>query len=82
MRASNRAGAWTCEVMECMLVLNKYIITSQVPAPSRLLARMAASIIQNKHPLMSQIYWVVLSYILLILLMTCTAMRAISHAGE
>jgi hypothetical protein len=44
-RASNRAGAWTCEVMQCMLVFNKHVIASRVPAPARLLARMAASII-------------------------------------
>jgi hypothetical protein len=29
--ASNRAGAWTCEVLECIVVSDKYIITSQVP---------------------------------------------------
>jgi hypothetical protein len=44
-RASNRAGAWTCEVMQCMLVFTKSIIPSQVHAPARLLVRMAASII-------------------------------------
>jgi hypothetical protein len=47
---SNRACAWTCEVMECMLLSNEYIIAAQVHVPAQVLVCMAASTIQ-KHAL-------------------------------